>query len=316
MFKLYYGEDTFSIKEDISAIEKEFIAKEGSDINLSKLDGSNLNLGAFISNVNAAPFLGEKRLIIIKNLLIENSDKELKKKIASQLPSIPESSDVLFVEFGLPDKREGLFKALDKSSKYFPPFDDIKLRTWLLAEFKKEGIAISNPDIFKIAFAVGPDLWRLTNEVSKLSSWARSQKRDKIESGDVDKFIVQTDKFKIFDLTDSIARKDSRRSFQILNSFLESGEDEFMIFNMIIFQFRNMLIISDLAKRVREHEIAKASGIHPFVVKKTLESLRNFSDSRLSEIYASLHEIDFKVKSGESDLGLSIAMLVADLCKV
>jgi DNA polymerase III delta subunit len=76
-----------------------------------------------------------------------------------------------------------------------------------------------------------------------------------------------------------------------------------------------MLIVSDLSASMTADQIAKEAGLHPFVVKKTLINLKNFSNEELEKMYFNLGEIDWKSKSGLADIAVMTELLIVDFCR-
>ena len=68
-----------------------------------------------------------------------------------------------------------------------------------------------------------------------------------------------------------------------------------------------------LLKKANEYEIAKMTRMHPFVIKKSLAQLRNFSFPRLEKIYRKLGAMDLMIKIGKMDIRLALDKFVAEL---
>jgi DNA polymerase-3 subunit delta len=315
MINFIYGDDNFRALETLKRIESVFV-KEHGDLNIEKLSGETLKIDVLNVKTFALPFLGSKRLVIIDNLLISGK-KEVKEELGRILKTIPESTDLIIFENGLPDKREAIFKLLDKlpSKQFFGQLDDFGLRKWISEQLLEGEFKISNPACAKLIAYVGPDLFRLKNEISRLIDAVKASKRAQIEVEDVDRLIEPNNNYKIFDLTDAIAQKNANKAIFILYAFKKIGEDDYRIFNLIIHQIRTMLIVSDLSASMTADQIAKEAGLHPFVVKKTLINLKNFSNEELEKMYFNLGEIDWKSKSGLADIAVMTELLIVDFCR-
>lgn len=313
MVYFFYGEDTYRIKERTDTLRRAFLDKQGSDLNLSILSGKELNFDTFKNTVSQAPFLGDKRFIIIKNLITENTDKEQKKKIADFLDKTPDFSVVLFIEEGLPDKRESMFKKLEKTKvEIFAPLEGIKLVAWIENNFKSSELSVDRQAVIKLTLSVGGDLWKLNNEILKISSFVLSAGRDRVNVKDVDLFIEPANGYRIFDLTDAVAAKNINKAMKVLYLFRKDGEESLKIINLIITQLRNMLVVKDLIDR---KEPTSTLGLHPFVIKKTIESIRSFDKKTLYKIYQNLYEYDYKIKNGSIEPDLALEMIVVDFCE-
>jgi len=313
MLYFYYGEDTYSLKKKIREIVDAFVKIEGSDFNVSTISGSKITVQDFEKNVFTAPFLGNRRLVLINNFLIECSDLDVKKTISAELAKIPENCIVIFADAGKPDKRESIFKNMSKIAKTtaFEAPSDLSVKKFIEQKVAAEGIAIDSKATFNLAIYCGADYWRIENEISKLASFVKFKNRDSISEDDVRLLVEQNNSFIIFDLTDAIAARDVRRAINIYHSMLEGGEDQVMVFNMIIAHIRNMVMVSSVSQS-REAEIAEMTGLKPFVVKKIMYSVGKFDKPKLYQLYKKLSEIDWNIKSGVLDIGVALDLLLVD----
>jgi DNA polymerase III delta subunit len=100
----------------------------------------------------------------------------------------------------------------------------------------------------------------------------------------------------IFDLLDSIASKNSRKSIRLLNKFLDSGENEMYIFAMILKQFRN-IAIAKFEPNLTKERLAQKAQIHPYVAQKSLAQAKSFDKQEIISIYRKFIKADFELKS-------------------
>ena len=84
---------------------------------------------------------------------------------------------------------------------------------------------------------------------------------------------------------------------------------------MYAYQFRNLLKIGEYYwKGVSNNlDISKKTGIHPFVVQKTLPQLRGFTPSRLKELFCHLQKIDLESKTGKLNINLALDKFLVEL---
>lgn len=315
MIYFIFGEDLFRAREALNNIESAFVGKYG-DLNVDKLDGDQTKKGLLEAKVQATPFLSDRRLVIIQNLLIDGI-KEAKVAAEKLLEAVPESTVLIFFEEGSPDKRESLFKKLSKlpQCQEYDPLDPIKLKKWIIDRVEKSDFKITPDACGKLILYVGADLFRLNNELLIAENFAKSQNRHQIEIGDIEKFVEPNNAFKIFDLTDAIAQRNAQNAIKVLYSFKKSGEDEYRIFNLIVHQLRTMLMIEELIGNMSAENIARETKLHPFVVKKNMVNIKKFPQGRLKQMYADLENSDFKVKNGQIDIAAALELLIVDFCQ-
>jgi DNA polymerase III subunit delta len=119
----------------------------------------------------------------------------------------------------------------------------------------------------------------------------------------------------IFEMIDALGNKNKKAALKLLHRHLKNGEDPFYIFSMFVYQFRNLLKVADYKENggLAEKEIANASKLHPFVVKKSLNQINNFSLDRLKKVYQKLGNLDLKIKTGKIDIKLALDKFIVEL---
>ena len=83
---------------------------------------------------------------------------------------------------------------------------------------------------------------------------------------------------------------------------------------MIAYQFKNLLIVKELAEKGFMYaSIVKKSGLHPFVVKKNYFACQQFSFIELKEIYRKIFKIDSDIKSGKIEQETALNLLISQI---
>ena len=161
-FNFHVRRRQFFSSKEVDRWKKGFIEKHG-DLNLLEIANGEIEVAELRSNISSLPFLGEKRLIILKDCLKKAELKEA-------LVDIPSSTVVLIAETNPPDKRTSLFKHLSvvATVRLFLPPKGAQLRTWVerRAEFHV-GHIDGNAAAYLINIC-GENLWNLDNEIQKL----------------------------------------------------------------------------------------------------------------------------------------------------
>ncbi len=308
MILFFYGEDTYRLRQKINALKEKFISASLGDTNLAVLDGERLTYDELVRQVLAMPFLSKTRLVIVENLL-NKAKKEILEKIPQVLDKVPNSTVLALVQEGMPDRRTSLFKKLIKEkTEEFRLFDDAQLRRWITREIENRKSKFEPEAINKLIEFVGNDLWRMKNELDKLSAYSKN-----ITASDVELLVTSQIKSDIFAMIDSISKKNVKNATREFYKLINNGQNELYILTMIVYQYRNLLIIRDLMERTKisnSFALAKKTGLHPFVVKKSLDICRHYSLSDLKEIYLSLQDYDFKIKTGKIEPRTALELLI------
>ncbi len=193
----------------------------------------------------------------------------------------------------------------------FSPLEGANLVNWVKKEVAKNKGKISPEAVKKLAVYVGDDLWQMNNEVNKLLSY----KADKlINEEDIDLLVRAKLDVNIFRTLDALANRDKKTALKLLHEHLTQGANEIYLFSMFVYQVRSLLKLRDLVEKgVPFYALARSSGLHPYVVKKSWSQLRNFNLDQLKKIYQRLLEIELSLKSGRIDGETALDMLVAEI---
>ena len=223
----------------------------------------------------------------------------------------------------MPDARTKLFKALQKHAKSqeFDRLQPAMLKKWVVQEFERSTngrpkVKI-NPDALELMIRlVGSDLWEMANEINKLSNYKAEGRSSAgiIKKEDVELLIRPSIENDIFRTIEAMASKDKRLALSLLHKHIENGDNALYLLSMIVYQFRNLLIIKELQdKREPYALISKKSGLHPFVVQKSYYLCNQFSIEKLKKIYQKIFQVDSDIKTGKIEAETALDLLLSEI---
>lgn len=320
MLFFLYGEDTYRSRQKLNSIKQRFLDKDKSKMNLVELDGAKILFKDLKKELTAAPFLFDKKLVIIENLLTQNKQVKLFDEINDLIKSkkIPDFIFAIFWEGGKPDKRKNFFKTLSQEAQAeeFNLLDAGQINRWLIEEVKIRGGEINQAAINQLLIFVGNDLWQLSNELNKLLAYDK-----KISITNVNLLVEAKANDNIFQLMDAIAIKNKALALKLIKQQLEDfGSDAGYLLNMIVRQFRILLQVKSFVQENEEltviptsQKIAAALNIHPFVAQKTLAQAKNFDLEQLKNIYQKLLDIEYKIKTGRASAVELFDLFIAEI---
>src|SRR5687768_12561898 len=114
MIYLLYGPEEFARSEALAEL-KAAIPPDLADLNVATLEGRRLKIDALISACEAFPFLVERRLVIVQDLLKHQKAGKDRDQLRAYLERIPPTCDLVFVENEDFDKRGAIFGYLKKA---------------------------------------------------------------------------------------------------------------------------------------------------------------------------------------------------------
>lgn len=282
---------------EIERWKQAFIEKFG-DFDLLEISYERDKIETLAGELFAVPFMAEKRLILIKDLL-KNCPGDNQQEIKKLLEVVPDSTVVLMAESAEPDKRTSLFKYLSTESnvRLFLKPKGAQLISWVIRRSEINSANI-DPEAARYLIGIaGDNLWQLENEIQKLALYSRGQK---ISTELVDELTCGGAQESIFKMVEALSRKDMPEFLKTMKNLEDQGVETGFIFAMIARQFRLLLEIKTLSEnRMTASMIASKIGAHPFVVNNTLRYAKNFNYGQLKSILKNLLELDRRIKSGK-----------------
>jgi len=321
MIIFLYGKDTFRSRTQLKKMIGKFkMDRDPQGLNISKVDCGKESSGKVLEQTLAMPFLAEKRMVVLENLLV-SKNKELMQDFLKRVEekSLPETNVIIFWEgsdsFKTKDAK-ALFERLQKE-KYAQRFDEMKgaqLSAWVSNEIKERGGNIERPAIQYLGSHVGGDMWRLDSLIDQLIAFKNGEE---ILVADAQLFLDEKQDDNIFNLVDAIVGKNPKQVFGMMQEQYAQGKDAGYIFAMILRQFRILLELRDLFEResdLKSDQLAKQLGLHPFVVKKSLPIVKRYTMDELKSIYRQLLDIDIETKTGGGDQSMLLDIFVGRVC--
>jgi len=313
MIYFIYGEDSYSAKSKLEEIVLGYKEKHKSGLSLIYIDADKKKFKDFYSELKITSMFAEKKLIILKNAFEDNKFQE---DFLENIENLEETQDIVVIyEDGSPDKRGKFFKALQKNIKCqeFNYMQPAMLKKWVAHEFDlQSGKAKINTDALDLLISfVGSDLWKMANEIKKLSSYKAGSI---VEKKDIELLVKPNVENDIFKTIDALASKNKKLALSLFHKYFDDGEAPLYLLSMIAYQFRNLLVIKELQEANTPYGlIAKKSGLHPFVVQKSYYLCNQFSFLQLKKIYQKIFQVDSDIKTGKIEAETALDLLVSEI---
>jgi DNA polymerase III subunit delta len=318
MILFLFGKDTFRSREQLKRMREKFKTdRDPQGLNVVVIDAEKQKPSQILEQILSMPFLAEKRFVVLENLM-KTKEKELQKDLLKRIEEQTIADDTILVFWeGLEKAKtkdaKALFERLkqEKYAQEFPELKDRKLEAWIALEVESRGGKIAHAAVHDLAHHVGSDMWRLNNVIDQLVSYKNGTE---IDTAAVQLFVEKHADDNIFNLVDFIVAKHQQKAFAMIQEQYKQGNDPGYIVAMLIRQFRILLQLRDLYDRDELNnsaDVAKKLGLHPFVVKKSLSSVKKFKFIDLTSAYNQLLDIDAKTKTGLGDQSLLLDLFVS-----
>jgi DNA polymerase-3 subunit delta len=307
MILFFYGPNTFLISEKLRELKEKYKKAAGGDLNYIRIPADQLSFEQYSRQVLAMPLLSSSRLIIVENVL--KAPKELQDRVKETLKNVPASTNLVFAEFGEPDKRLGLLRVLEKEKhQYFKNMLPGELIRYITSRAIAKGSKISREAAQILAEYTLGDLWKIDTELEKLINFAS----DEISAGDVEAISSRGVLANAFAFADSLSSGNTKKALGELKNLLAVREPPLKILGLIGYQFRSIACVKSALETTQDrYQIAKTASLSPYQVGKFFGLAQKISWLKISQIYSFLVLIDEKIKTGkiEGDEGLKDLVL-------
>ncbi len=320
---LLYGEELFLLENSLKKIKLLF-GECIKGINYINIDDTNCN--NLISDIETPSFGYEKKLIIARNTgLFQKEGKrkvsdiqKLREKVTDYIKDsfnlLNKSVVLVFVEENVDCKQE-LYKVIDKLGivcrfDFEKPF---QIEKRIMGICKAYNVSIDKETVKYFIECCGGSMQDLINEIRKLIEYAGNG--GKILKEDIDKLSIKKMESIIFDLTDSLGKKNIEKSLEVLKNLIYAKEPIQKILITLYNHFRKLYFVK-IALRNNNDIIntLKLKSNQVFLVNKYKMQAKYFKENDLKEILNKIMDLDYKYKSGEIDLQVGLEAILCKYC--
>ena len=316
---LLYGEETFLLENALKSIKKLF-GEKLAGINYISLDDTNIN--EIISDIETPAFGYEKKLIIAKNTGLfkketkrkgKSDNSSLKEKlneyIKENINQINETVNLVFVE-DIAEKCE-LLTTIDKlgivcNFEYQKPY---QIQNRLKAIINAYKVNVDMEALSYLIECSGTDMQELINETRKLIEY--TGKGNTITKQAIDKLCIKKMESIIFDLTDSLGKKNTKQAIEVLRNLILAKEPLQKILITLYNHFKKIYLTKIAIEEKKD--ITSSLDLKPnqtFLANKYKAQASYFKTQELRRLLQELCELDYKYKIGLIDLQIGLESIL------
>ncbi|GEM_PF-4563685 len=308
------GDDSFS-KEKRAAeiIDKILPDKSARDLNFESINCADLTADYFLNldeKLKTAPFLAEKRVLVLKNyeeLYIENSNR-----LAAYLQEVfkdPAKYDACLILLtkdtvsggkDLSKKQYSEFSRFCEIILCFNPSDEASLKSRLLARLSASGKTISDEAAAVVIDRANGEVRELESEAEKLITFAG--KKQRIEIQDVKYLVSDTDVNEFWDLSTAIISKNFSAAMKIFYNIFDHNRPEtacLVVMGALNHNYLNLWNIRRLEKSGMSRDAACGKlGLSPYIGKRISEDGKILTENDIKKAFTILAKADISYKTG------------------
>ena len=320
---LLYGEERFLLESCLKKI-KNLFGEAIKGINYIEIDETNLT--EIISDIETPPFGFEKKLIIAKNTGLfkkeaksksKKDDGSIKTKLLKYLEdnfdNIKDSIVLVFIEQDI-DKSD-LASFIDKNgiscNFEYQKANQIQARIKQITNAYKVNIDV--PTLSYFIEVCGTDMQELINEIRKLIEYAGEN--GTITRQDIDNLSIKKIESIIFDLTDSLGKKQTKQAIDVLRNLILAKEPTQKILITLYNHFKKLYLTKLALKENRNLiEALNLKSNQTFLTNKYKTQAGYFKEQEIRNILKQLTDLDYKYKIGLIDLSVGLESILCAYC--
>lgn len=299
---LLVGNDNFLLTSAYNLIVK-YGKIEMLDLNLIKFSEGIIDCDEVVRALNTMPVFSEKKVVYLDLRMTKKSEFKNSKLLNTYLENYNNLA-VLIICIGENDEIE-----FDKNKFICVDCNRLDLNIVSLkikATFKNKNVIIDDNAIKLLYdYCVG-DLTKILIECDKLASYVSN---GQITVNDIQEVVNRSLEYQIYELTESLAKKDSNKVYSLLND-LKGKKDEYKNLPALIFSHFRRLFHIAINKDFSNMELGKYLGIKEYAVKMSQKQVGLFSKASLKKINELCAKLDYDLKQSNISIDNMVNLLV------
>lgn len=298
------------------------VTPEDQDLNVGRFNMEEVSIQTAIQDAESVPFFGERRLVLVDNPSFFTGEKE-KKSMDHQLERLqaylenPMDSSVMvfFAPYDKLDQRKKIVKQLKKVAVLLDASEltERDVKQYIQDSLRNHQYSIQEEALETLLVKTQYSLTNSMKELDKLMIASIDTKMIPLEL--VESLVAKTLEQNIFELGESILKKEGVKALQIYHDMLLQKEDPLKMNAILLGQFRLLLQVSYLKREgYQEPEIQKTLGVHPYRVKIALQQSRRFGLPLLEKAFMQLVDTEYALKTSVGIKEMQLEWFILQFC--
>jgi len=260
----FFGNDSFSIDEALRKLTSEIDPLICSDFDKESYYGDDINLPQLLSMASSFPFGSGRKFLIVK----EFEKIKDKKSLSTYVNNPPEYTTLTLIHTGVIQNPESEpYKSMIKNGFIFEA-KELKgenLTDWVVELARKRGKLLSKENARLLMEISGENRALLEDQLDKIFIFLGNNKE--IDYNSIKMLSTNLKEFTIFDLQDSLGKKNKEQSAKVLFNLLDHGVEPVFIIAMLTKYFTGLSRINELKDKIPDSQSARIVGTHPYFYK-------------------------------------------------
>jgi len=289
------GEEPYYIDKLSDYIDQNVLSEEEKGFNQTVLYGRDVSIEDVISTCKRYPMMADKQVVIVREAqdLVKTIDK-----IESYAENpMPTTVLVFCYKYKTLDKRKKVTKLLEKNGLVYESkkLYDNQVGEWIKRVLSGKGFTIEPKASAMLVEFLGTDLSKINNELEKLQIVL--PKGSVISAKHIEENIGFSKDYNVFELRKALGEKNQLKAYKIAQYFAENPKDNPLVMTTsLVFSFFVQLLQYHGLKDKNPKNVAAALKVNPYFLKDYDVALRNYPMKKVSQIVATLRDVDVKSK--------------------
>lgn len=300
----YKGDEKYLTNSKIDRLIKETKADE---LNITSYDCSEVNVEKAIFDALTPPFLGDKKVVIIRNPLFLETEKAgsgHNLMILKQYLQKPMEDTILIINASglkVNDKLE-IVSEIEKVAtiQNTNGISEVEFTGWLKRECEIEKVQIDQRAVSLYYKACGNDLEMAKNEIDKAINYVG--KNGLITEVIAGTLIGQNGLTDVFSLTNAIVEQNKTKAFAVYEELTRYEKDVSSLIGLITKTLKdNLLVKLWVDEGLDQNQVALKMKVSPNRAYYMIKNAKEFTTDGIKKYISSLALLDYKIKSGQID---------------
>lgn len=289
------GEEPYYIDKLADYIEKNILTEEEKGFNQTVFYGRDVTIDDIVSTAKRYPMMADRQVVIVKEAQdLSKTIESLESYVDNPMPS---TVLVFCYKYKTLDKRKKITKQLAKAGVVFESkkLYDNQIGDWIKRVLAGKKYAIEPKASAMLIEFLGTNLSKINNELEKLQIVL--PQGSTISPKDVEDNIGFSKDFNVFELRKAIGDRNQLKAYTIADNFANNPKDNPMVLTTsLVFSFFIQLLKYHGLKDKNPKHVTAVLGISPYFLKDYDIAIKNYPMRKVSQIVASLRDIDVKSK--------------------
>jgi len=312
---LFFGEDTFYIKNKVKQSIREF---EADDFNISTYDLDEVLLTEALNDAWTIPFISERKVVVCQNAHFLSPTKP-KKMLNHNVDYLKEYLEnpaentllIITVPQQKLDERLAIVKRIKKQAKVV----ECKLKSgqdlvaWAKRQVGNLGMTIDQDALSEFMKRVSHSTEFAFLEMRKLLLYAQSEKH--IDKLMIENVITKNIEDNVYEITNAILARNHQEALRIYKDLTLYSEDPLRILGIIIRKYREMLETKMVLETNQEpNAVQNYFNVSSGRAYYMMQNAKSVPTEKIKLHLKHLEKLDYHIKTGRIDKKMALELFI------